>query len=203
MSRRPPSFFSFSSTHSQVTSISTISFWTLTSEGCDLRRSVLINLPRDERHTRFLCIPIERICSNDFFWAACQRDASPHLFKWNFVPRVTVTGLSFFRGKREPNSRANISPVSIRRFTHYYMNSNRILCSRNCLENIYALKKEIILYFSFLEVGGRWGGGWLRGGVWERGFMLQFIWCGSFCQKGSWKWVDLLPKPPVNVYELI
>ena len=50
------------------------------------------------------------------------------------------------------------------------MNSNRILCSRNCLENIYALKKEIILYFSFLEVGGRWGGGVVEGGGVRKGF---------------------------------
>ena len=58
------------------------------------------------------------------------------------------------------------------------MNSNRILCSRNCLENIYALKKEIILYFSFLEVGGRWGGG-LRGGC-EGGCEKGVLCCSSF-----------------------
>lgn len=83
-----------------------------------------------------------------------------NVMKWNFVLRLKLTVLSLSCRKSEPNSLASSSPVLIRLFTYYFMNSDRILCSRICLDSIYALKKKkmYISHFGGWR-GGRGGGG--------------------------------------------
>lgn len=133
-----------------------------------------------------------------FFFLRCgwQRyEMKRNVMKWNFALRLKLTVLSLSCRKSEPNSLASSSPVLIRLFTYYFVNSDRILCSRICLDSIYALKKKKNVYFPF------WGV--TEGGGEGEGVMMQCIRCVSICQKGSWKGVHLLPKPPGNVYEPI
>lgn len=90
-----------------------------------------------------------------------------NVMKWNFALRLKLTVLSLSCRKSEPNSLASSSPVLIRLFTYYFMNSDRILCSRICLDSIYALKKKKNVYFPFW--GGDGGEGRGRG-----------LWCSAF-----------------------